>query len=115
MRVITNINKSETSNLQSKVNMMCSAISDRTCALSGEAHSPDVVTINVTCAGIRGTMSKTMVMSRISTPVVGRDGEFHTAWHCWINGYEYELSSFSEFQSVVKRQVQLMKPLVQSR
>lgn len=115
MRVLTNINKAETSNLQGKVNMMCHAISDRTVSLSGEAHSPDVVTITITCAGIRGTMSKTMVMSKISTPLIGKDGEFHTAWHAWINGYEYELASFAEFQSVVKRQVNLIKPLVQSR
>lgn len=99
--------------LQSKLNTMLNSISDRTVSLSGEAHSGNICTVMINVSGIRGTMSRTVVMLRQDS---NNNNDVHgSTWYCWMNGYKYELTSVTELKSIITQQVALMKPLVQFR
>lgn len=102
------------SSLQSKLNTLLNSISDRSVSLSGEAHSGNICTVLITCSGIRGTMSKTMVMISEKRELK-EDNLYHKVWVTYVNGYKYELSSVTELKSAITQQISLMKPLVQYR
>ena len=109
MKRIT-VGRENITSLQASLNTQLTTLIERGVSLSGQAHSDNCATVIISVSGTRAVIQRTMVLVK-TYKNEDVDGKQYPVWHCYMNGEGYELSSLSEFKSLIKIQTIRMKGL----